>query len=163
LAITKRRRFYGGATALLFPIDWPEPFGLVVEAMANGTPVIALRRGAVPEIVDNGVTGFIVDSVDEAVAAVSWATALDRRAIRRRFEERVSAERMAHDYVELYTELLHPIAASADLAPSRARLPDAAEPRRCEQVVSATWSEAPHQRAQSAGDSGWQRIFHLLI
>ena len=89
---------------MLFPIDWPEPFGLVViEAMANGIPVIAFRRGAVPEIVDDAVTGFIVDSIDEAVPAVSWATALDRRAIRRRFEERFSAERMAHDYVELYT------------------------------------------------------------
>jgi glycosyltransferase involved in cell wall biosynthesis len=123
----EKEAFFGGATALLFPIDWPEPFGLVaIEAMANGTPVIAFRRGAVPEIVDDGVTGFIVDSIDEAVAAVSWATALDRRAIRQRFEERFSAERMAHDYVELYTELLHPIAASADLAPDRARLPDAA-------------------------------------
>jgi glycosyltransferase involved in cell wall biosynthesis len=78
--------FYGGATALLFPIDWPEPFCLVVvEAMANGTPVIAFRRGAVPEIVEDGITGFIVDSIDEAVAAVSWATALERREIRRRF------------------------------------------------------------------------------
>jgi glycosyltransferase involved in cell wall biosynthesis len=80
----------------------------------------------VPEIIDDGVTGFIVDSNDEAVAAVSWATALDRRAIRRRFEERFSAERMAHDYLELYNELLHAVAASADLAPNRARLPDAA-------------------------------------
>jgi hypothetical protein len=123
----EKEAFYGGATALLFPIDWPEPFGLVViEAMANGTPVIAFRRGAMPEIIDDGVTGFIVDSNDEAVAAVSWATALDRRAIRRRFEERFSAERMAHDYLELYNELLHAVAASADLAPNRARLPDAA-------------------------------------
>jgi hypothetical protein len=122
----EKEAFYGGATALLFPIDWPEPFGLVaVEAMANGTPVIAFRRGAVSEIIDDGVTGFIVDSVDEAVAAVSWATSLNRRAIRRSFEERFSAERMAHDYVELYTELLHPIAASADLARNRTRLPDA--------------------------------------
>jgi glycosyltransferase involved in cell wall biosynthesis len=123
----EKEAFYGGATALLFPIDWPEPFGLVViEAMANGTPVIAFRRGAMPEIIDDGVTGFIVDSNDEAVAAVSWATALDRRAIRRRFEERFLAERMAHDYLELYNELLHAVAASADLAPNRARLPDAA-------------------------------------
>jgi hypothetical protein len=123
----EKEAFYGGATALLFPIDWPEPFGLVViEAMANGTPVIAFRHGAMPEIIDDGVTGFIVDSNDEAVAAVSWATALDRRAIRRRFEERFSAERMAHDYLELYNELLHAVAASADLAPNRARLPDAA-------------------------------------
>ena len=91
----------------LFPIDWPEPFGLVlIEAMANGTPVIAFRRGSVPEIVDHGVTGFIVDSIDEAVAAVPLAKALDRVAIRRRFEERFSVERMARDYLALYGAVL---------------------------------------------------------
>jgi glycosyltransferase involved in cell wall biosynthesis len=99
--------FFGEAMAMLFPIDWPEPFGLVlVEAMANGTPVIAFRRGAVPEIVDHGVTGFIVDNVDEAVAAVPLARALDRAAIRRRFEERFSVERMAREYLALYSEVL---------------------------------------------------------
>src|SRR6516164_3074739 len=100
--------FLGDAMALLFPIDWPEPFGLVViEAMANGTPVIAFRRGSVPEIIDHGVTGVIVDSVDEAVAAVPLARTLDRVAIRRRFEERFSVGRMARDYLALYSELLH--------------------------------------------------------
>jgi glycosyltransferase involved in cell wall biosynthesis len=99
--------FLGDAMALLFPIDWPEPFGLVlIEAMANGTPVIAFGRGSVPEIIDHGVTGFIVDSVDEAVAAISLAKTLDCRAIRRRFEERFSVERMARDYVTLYSEIL---------------------------------------------------------
>jgi len=99
--------FLGDALALLFPIDWPEPFGLsVIEAMANGTPVIAFRRGSVPEIVDHGVTGFIVDSVDEAVAAVPLARALDRVAIRRHFEERFSVERMARDYLGLYNAVL---------------------------------------------------------
>jgi glycosyltransferase involved in cell wall biosynthesis len=99
--------FLGQAIALLFPIDWPEPFGLVmIEAMANGTPVIAFRRGSVPEVIDDGVTGFVVDSVDRAVAAVPRATALDRGAIRHRFEARFSAERMARDYVELYGDLL---------------------------------------------------------
>jgi glycosyltransferase involved in cell wall biosynthesis len=99
--------FLGDATALLFPIDWPEPFGLaVIESMANGTPVIAFGRGSMPEIVEHAVTGFIVDNVDEAVAAVPLAKALNRAAIRRRFEERFSAERMARDYVALYgTEL----------------------------------------------------------
>lgn len=99
--------FFGDAMALLFPIDWPEPFGLVlIEAMANGTPVIAFGRGSVPEIIDHGVTGLIVDSVDEAEAAIPLAKALDRGAIRRRFEERFSAERMARDYVALYREVL---------------------------------------------------------
>src|SRR5262249_26406326 len=95
--------FLGDAAALLFPIDWPEPFGLVlIEAMANGTPVIAFGRGSVPEIIDRGATGFVVNSVDEAVAAVPLAKALDRGAIRRRFEERFSVERMARDYLVLY-------------------------------------------------------------
>ena len=95
--------FLGDAAALLFPIDWPEPFGLaLIEAIANGTPVIAFRRGSVPEIVDDGATGFIVDSLDEAVAAVPLAKALDRGAIRRHFEERFSVERMARDYLALY-------------------------------------------------------------
>jgi len=99
--------FLGDAVALLFPIDWPEPFGLaLIEAMANGTPVIAFGRGSVPEIIDDGVTGVIVDSVDEAVAAVPHAKALDRGAIRQRFEERFSVERMAHDYLALYDTVL---------------------------------------------------------
>jgi glycosyltransferase involved in cell wall biosynthesis len=97
----------GDATALLFPIDWPEPFGLVmIEAMACGTPVIAFRRGAVAEIIENGATGFIVDNIDEAVAAVPAAQKLDRRIIRRCFDERFRVERMTHDYVELYGEVL---------------------------------------------------------
>jgi glycosyltransferase involved in cell wall biosynthesis len=101
----EKEAFYGGATALLFPIDWPEPFGLVViEEMANGTPVIAFRRGAVPEIVDDAVTGFIVDSIDEAVAAVSGL----RHSIGGRsagVSRNASQPRGWHDYVELYTEL----------------------------------------------------------
>jgi len=104
----EKEEFLGRAMALLFPIDWPEPFGLVtIEAMANGTPVVAYRRGAVPEIIDGAITGFVVDSIDAAVAAVLKAIALDRRAIRRRFEERFSVERMAQDYVELYRDVLN--------------------------------------------------------
>ena len=99
--------FLGDAVALLFPIDWPEPFGLVlIEAMANGTPVIAFRRGSVPEIIEDGVTGFIVEDVAAAAAAAPRAAALDRRTIRRRFEERFTAERMACDYLALYNRLL---------------------------------------------------------
>ena len=98
-----KTKFLGEARALLFPIDWPEPFGLVmIEAMACGTPVLAFRHGSVPEVIDDGVTGRIVDSVPEALAAMPELLALDRRAVRRRFEERFTAERMAHDYVKLY-------------------------------------------------------------
>ena len=99
--------FLGEASALLFPIDWPEPFGLVmIEAMACGTPVLAFRAGSVPEIIDQGVTGLIVDSLEEAVAAMPRVLSLDRTAVRRRFEERFSATRMALDYVSVYEALL---------------------------------------------------------
>lgn len=99
--------FLGGALALLFPIDWPEPFGLVViEAMACGTPVIAWDNGAMSEIVDDGVTGFIVRSMDEAVEAVAAAERLDRRRIRTVFERRFSARRMATDYLAVYERLI---------------------------------------------------------
>jgi glycosyltransferase involved in cell wall biosynthesis len=106
---SEKGAFLGDAAALLFPIDWPEPFGLaLIEAMANGTPVIAFGRGSVPEIVEHSVTGLIVDSVDEAVAAVPLARTLDRVAIRRRFEERFSVGRMARDYLALYDAVLRP-------------------------------------------------------
>jgi glycosyltransferase involved in cell wall biosynthesis len=99
--------FFGDAVALLFPINWPEPFGLVmIEAMANGTPVIGSRRGSVPEIIDDGVTGFVVNSVDAALGVLPEAISLDRAKVRRRFEERFSVERMARDYVALYDEAL---------------------------------------------------------
>jgi glycosyltransferase involved in cell wall biosynthesis len=98
--------FLGGAVALLFPIAWPEPFGLVqVEAMACGTPVIAYREGSVPEIVEPGVTGWIVAGEDAAVAALGRARTLDRARIRARFEERFASGRMARDYVALYEAL----------------------------------------------------------
>jgi glycosyltransferase involved in cell wall biosynthesis len=106
-----KTEFLGQALALLFPIDWPEPFGLVmIEAMACGTPVLAFRHGSVPEIIDQGVTGAIVDTVDEAVRMLPRVIALDRHAVRRRFEERFSATRMATDYVALYRSLLKPLA-----------------------------------------------------
>jgi len=102
----EKSELLGGARALLFPIDWPEPFGLaMIEAMACGTPVIAWRCGSVPELVDPGVTGFVVDSIDDAVAAVERARTLDRRACRLRFEERFTADLMAQRYVECYRRL----------------------------------------------------------
>ena len=107
--------FLGNARALLFPIDWAEPFGLaMIEAMACGTPVIAWNNGAVSEIVDHGITGFIVDSIEGAVDAVARAPRLDRARIRRIFETRFSAARMARDYVTIYRRLL---GAAADRPP----------------------------------------------
>ena len=104
---SQKAGFLGGAAALLFPIDWPEPFGLVmIEAMACGTPVIAYRRGSVPEIIQDNVSGFVVDSVEEAVPAVRRVADLDRAKVRAAFERRFTAERMAHDYVALYRQLL---------------------------------------------------------
>jgi glycosyltransferase involved in cell wall biosynthesis len=121
----QKSQFLGEALALLFPIDWPEPFGLtMIEAMACGAPVLAFRRGSVPEIIDDGVTGVIVDGMDQAAAALPRVLGLDRRAIRRRFEERFSAALMAKNYVNLYRSLLMPAPAvvlgeESDVAPPR--------------------------------------------
>jgi len=99
----QKGEFLGQARALLFPIDWEEPFGLVmIEAMACGTPVIAFRRGSAPEVIDDGVSGYIVDHVEAAVRAVQRLDALDRRRVRARFEQRFTVERMARDYIEIY-------------------------------------------------------------
>lgn len=101
-----KAEFLGNAIGLLFPIDWPEPFGLaMIEAMSCGTPVLAWPHGSVPEILDHGVTGFIVNSIDEAVAAVEHIGRLDRAQVRARFEERFTASRMAQDYVAVYEAL----------------------------------------------------------
>jgi glycosyltransferase involved in cell wall biosynthesis len=99
--------FLGNAHALLFPIDWPEPFGLVmIEALACGTPVIAWPNGSVPEVVEHGRTGFIVDSVEEAVACVRHVAGLSRPAIRRAFEERFDAARMTQNYLAVYRRMV---------------------------------------------------------
>jgi glycosyltransferase involved in cell wall biosynthesis len=98
-----KTKFLGDALALLFPIDWPEPFGLVmIEPMACGTPVLAFRHGSVSEIVDQGVTGAIVDTMEQAVRMLPRVIALDRHAVRRRFEQRFSSARMATDYVAIF-------------------------------------------------------------
>lgn len=104
-----KAEFLGNARALLFPIDWPEPFGLVmIEAMACGTPVIGWRCGAVPEVLDEGVTGFIVDSVAAAAEAVARAGDLSRERIRQVFEQRFSVAAMTREYLTLYQRLLDP-------------------------------------------------------
>ena len=95
--------FLGKARALLFPIDWPEPFGLVlIEAMSCGTPTVAWRAGAVPEIITEGSNGFIVESIDDAVVAVQRCAQIDRAAVRASFEQRFTVQRMTRDYLEIY-------------------------------------------------------------
>jgi glycosyltransferase involved in cell wall biosynthesis len=104
-----KQGFLGGAAALLFPIDWPEPFGLVmIEAMACGTPVVAFRCGSVPEVVDHGVTGFIVNGEAEAVQTVMRLGELDRHQVRARFEQRFTAKQMAQKYSRHYETLVRP-------------------------------------------------------
>jgi len=113
--------FLGQALALMFLIDWPEPFGLsMIEAMACGTPVLALRHGSVEEVVEDGLTGHIVDSIEEATATLPRVMTLDRRAVRRRFEERFTAVRMANDYLRVYNSLL--ARESAKLVPEQAEV-----------------------------------------
>lgn len=113
----EKSNFLGNAYALLFPIDWPEPFGLaVIEAMACGTPVIAFGRGSVPELISDGENGFIVENIEQAVAAVSRVSQLDRRQCRAYFEARFTSKRMAHDYVDAYRKI-HPDDAVLPLRP----------------------------------------------
>ena len=103
----EKTKFLGEAAALLFPVDWPEPFELVmIEAMACGTPVLAFRCGSIPEVIEDGVTGKVVESECEAVALLPAIMSYDRRKVRQRFEERFTATRMARDYVRTYRKLL---------------------------------------------------------
>jgi glycosyltransferase involved in cell wall biosynthesis len=111
--------FLSGAIGLLLPLDWPEPFGIVmIEAMACGTPVIAYNRGSVPEIIDHGLTGFIVQDETSAVAAVDRLSSLSRPAIRRQFEARFTARRMALDYLAAYRSLMEAAAPRIKLVSS---------------------------------------------
>lgn len=104
----EKAAFLGNAAALIFPIDWPEPFGLVmIEAMACGTPVIAYRRGSVPEIINHGVTGYVVSTIDEAVKSVENLHSISRKLCRKEFEERFGAEVMSKNYEEVYEKILH--------------------------------------------------------
>ena len=103
---SQKSEFLSGATVLLVPVDWPEPFGLVmIEAMACGTPVIAFNRGSVPEIIEDGVTGFIVEDINGAIGAVDRLSHLSRTNIRQKFEERFTSRRMAMDYLSIYRSL----------------------------------------------------------
>jgi glycosyltransferase involved in cell wall biosynthesis len=103
----KKQEFLGNAHAFLFPIDWPEPFGMaMIEAMACGTPIIAYRHGSVPEVIEDGVNGFIVESIEEAVEATRQVERLSRRRVREVFDSRFTAERMARGYVAVYEKIL---------------------------------------------------------
>jgi glycosyltransferase involved in cell wall biosynthesis len=103
----QKTKFLGEATAPLFPVDWPELFGLVmIEAMACGTPVLAFRCGSIPEVIEDGITGKMVDSEEEATAALPEILSYDRRAVWQRFEERFTGTRMANNYVNIYGQLL---------------------------------------------------------
>jgi glycosyltransferase involved in cell wall biosynthesis len=127
--------FLGQALALMFLIDWPEPFGLsMIEAMACGTPVLAMRRGAVQEVVEEGLTGHIVDSIEEAAVTLPRVVALDRRVVRQRFEQRFTAARMANDYVRVYNSLL---------ARTNVLVPNQADP------VQTTAAERAYERSKS--------------
>jgi len=120
----EKSEFLGSACALLFPVDWPEPFGLaMIEALACGTPVIAYRAGSIPEIIEEGKTGYIVETLDQAVSAVRRIDALDRRTCRRVFEQRFSAGRMCTDYLAIYRRLCDH---GPDLTPRRSVLSTAA-------------------------------------
>jgi glycosyltransferase involved in cell wall biosynthesis len=103
----EKNEFLGQAMALVCPYDWPEPFGLVlIEALACGTPVLAYRRGSIPELIEDNVTGFICEGVDTMAAAVQRVSEIDRQRCRSTFEERFSASRMAQDYIRVYQQLL---------------------------------------------------------
>jgi glycosyltransferase involved in cell wall biosynthesis len=104
---TEKDEFLGNAYALLFPVDWPEPFGLVmIEAMACGTPVIACPRGAVPEVIEHGQTGFLIEGLQDAVEAIRCVQQLSRKGCREVFEKRFTAARMAHHYVAVFQGLI---------------------------------------------------------
>jgi glycosyltransferase involved in cell wall biosynthesis len=103
----EKNDFLGDALALVCPYDWPEPFGLVlIEALACGTPVLAYRRGSIPEVLEDGVTGYIGETLDELVAAVPRLEQLDRRRCREQFEKRFTVERMVQDYLRVYEDLI---------------------------------------------------------
>jgi glycosyltransferase involved in cell wall biosynthesis len=121
----EKTQFLGEAAALLFPVDWPEPFGLVmIEAMACGTPVLAFRCGSIPEVIEDGVTGIVVDNEQEAIAALPKILSYDRRLVRHRFEQTFTSTRMAQNYVSTYRHLLEVGASSGEVHRSRLRQRD---------------------------------------
>ncbi|MBV8053347.1 MAG: glycosyltransferase family 4 protein [Acidobacteriaceae bacterium] len=113
----EKNEFLGNAAALLFPIDWPEPFGIVlIEAMACGLPIVAYPFGSVPELIEDGVTGFVVTNIDEAARAIRQLDTIDRATCRQSFEQRFTAKRMAQDYLAIYDRILKREPASLTLS-----------------------------------------------
>jgi glycosyltransferase involved in cell wall biosynthesis len=156
----QKSRFLGDARALLFPIDWPEPFGLVmVEAMACGTPVLAFRHGSVPEVVEDGITGYVVESVEEAICKLGRLLALDRGRVRRRFEQRFTVDRMAQDYLKVYARLAVTRVGREDRR--RRRVPASRStvaslpPEAISQVATLTPTATSHQRPSLIATKGW--------
>jgi glycosyltransferase involved in cell wall biosynthesis len=141
-----KNQFLGQARALLFPIDWREPFGLVmIEALACGTPVVAFRGGSVPEVIEDGKTGFIVDTVDEAIEATRRIDTLDRRVCRDAFERRFSSRRMAEQYVASYARVIDTKAmhVAARRSVSRSRIPSAAAATDAQLVLKEAGARGP--------------------
>jgi glycosyltransferase involved in cell wall biosynthesis len=139
-----------GAYALLFPVDWPEPFGMgIIESMACGTPVIAWRNGSVPELVDQGVTGFVINSTEGAVSALSRVAELDRRTVARVAYQRFGARRMARDYLRLYARSISrdlTVSSLLDLAQPESALPPA-QPLAVAHLRAALDAASPHHLA----------------
>jgi glycosyltransferase involved in cell wall biosynthesis len=151
----RKNDFLGNALALLFPIDWPEPFGLVmIEAMACGTPVIAWRCGSVPEVVEEGVSGCIVGSLDDAIAAVRQVSAIDRAGVRANYERRFTARAMARRYTQIYWQLVRDSRATADAGVTPAG--DAASAAACKPARREPSAGPPSSRGRwpSAGTAG---------
>ena len=157
-----KEELLANARALLFPIVWPEPFGVaMIEAMACGTPVVAYRRGSVPEVVQHGVTGFVVDGVEEAASSIAGLDALDRRTVRAVFEERHSARRMASEYADVYLRLSDSTEATPtqhDVVPGMAEERMTAVQRRRRDARSMIF-----RRAQRAADARGRGLPHAEV
>jgi glycosyltransferase involved in cell wall biosynthesis len=144
IAENEKSEFLGGASALLFPISWPEPFGLVmIEAMACGTPIIGFRQGSVPEVLKHGVTGFIVETVEQAATAVSQVGTIDRATVRATFERRFSVEVMAKNYERTYAEIC---AMRESVVPMPRRANGSARLRDLEAYVGSPRARSPSSR-----------------
>jgi hypothetical protein len=158
IAEHEKAGFLGQASALLFPVDWPEPFGLVmIEAMACGTPVIGFRCGSVPEVVEDGVSGFVVETADQAAAAVARVANLDRTNVRAAFEHRFTMERTARDYLKIYHQLI-----SSRARPTRFRKANGERKREASRPKK-TLVLGPHPIATETNTTGPMANYRLKV